>query len=34
MTEFGGGWYMEKLNKGLPQLIIPKLSKKQQDKED
>ena len=28
MTKIGGGWYMEKIAKGLPQLRIPKLSKK------
>ena len=27
MTEIGGGWYMEKLTKGLPLLRRPKLSK-------
>ena len=34
MTEIGGGWYMGKITKGKPPLIIPKLSKKSQDKED
>ena len=34
MTEIGGGWYMKKIVKGLPPRIIPKLSKKAQDKED
>ena len=27
MTEIGGGWYMEKITKGLPPLRRPKLSK-------
>ena len=27
MTEIGGGWYMEKINKGLTPLSIPKLIK-------
>ena len=32
MTEIGGGWYMGKITKGKPPLIIPKLSKKSQEK--
>ena len=27
MIEIGGGWYMEKITKGLPPLRISKLSK-------
>ena len=34
MIEIGGGWYMEKNNKGLPPLRRPKISKKSQQKED
>ena len=34
MTEIGGGWYMEKITKGLPPLRRPKLSKKSQEKDD
>ena len=33
MTDIGGGWYMEKIAKGLPPLRISILSKKAQDKE-
>ena len=33
MTEIGGGWYMKKIVKGLPPLIIPKLSTKAQEEE-
>ena len=31
MTEIGGGQYMEKITKGLPTLMISKLSKKAQE---
>ena len=34
MTEIGGGWYMEKITKGLTPPRRPKLSKKSQEKED
>ena len=34
MTEIGGGWYMEGIDKGLPPPRRPKLSKKSQDNED
>ena len=34
MTEIGGGWYTEKITKGLTLLRIPKLSKKAQEKEE
>ena len=34
MTALGGGWYMEKITKGLPPLRRPKPSKKTQEKED
>ena len=34
MTEIGGGWYLEKVTKGLPPLRRPKLSKRAQAKED
>ena len=33
-TEIGGGWYMEKIAKGLPLLRRSTLSKKYQEKED
>ena len=33
MTEIGGGWYMEKITKGLPPLRRPTLNKKAQEKE-
>ena len=29
-TEIGVGWSMEKMTKGIPPLIIPKISKKSQ----
>ena len=32
MTEIGGGWYIEKITKGLPPLRRPKLGKKAQEK--
>ena len=34
MTEIGGGWYTEKITKGLQPLMRPKLIKKSQEKED
>ena len=34
MTDIGGGWYMEKSDKGLPPLKISKLGKKAQEKKD
>ena len=34
MTDIGGGWYLEKIAKGLPPLKRSKLSKKAQEKED
>ena len=34
MTKIGGGWYMKKITKGLPTLMIPKLSKKAQENKD
>ena len=34
ITDIGGGWYMGKIAKGLPQLRIPKPNKKSQDKQD
>ena len=34
MTDIGGGWYTEKIAKGIPQLKRSKLSKKSQYKED
>ena len=34
ITDIGGGWYMGKSAKGLPQLRIPKPNKKSQDKQD
>ena len=33
MTKIGGGWYIEKITKGLPPLRRPKLSKKSQEKD-
>ena len=33
MTALGGGWYMEKITKGLPPLRRSKPSKKTQEKE-
>ena len=32
MTDISGGWYMEKIVKGLPQLRRTKLSKKAQER--
>ena len=34
LTEICGGWYMEKITKGLPPLRKQKLSKKSQEKYD
>ena len=34
MTDIGGGWYMEKSDKGLPILRRTKLSKKAQENQD
>ena len=34
MTDIGGGWYMEKSDKGLPPLKRTKLSKKAQEMQD
>ena len=34
MTDIGGGWYMEKIDKGIPPLRINKLSKKAQKRQD
>ena len=34
MTDIGGGWYMEKSDKGLPPLRIPKLCLKAQYNQD
>ena len=33
-TYIGGGWYMEKSARGLPQLKRTKLSKKAQERQD
>ena len=34
MTNIGGGWYIEKIAKGLPPLRITKLSKKAQENQN
>ena len=34
MTDIGGGWYIEKIVKGLPPLKISKIIKKAQDNQD
>ena len=34
MIEIGGGWYMEKIAKGITLLNRPRLRKKSQDQED
>ena len=34
MTKIGGGWYMEKIVKGLPPLRISEINQRAQDKED
>ena len=34
ITDIGGGWYLEKCEKGLPPLKRKKLSKKSQQRDD
>ena len=34
MTDIGGGWFMEKSDKGLPILRITKISKRSQENQD
>ena len=34
MTDIGGGWYIEKSDRGLPPLKITKPSKKAQERQD
>ena len=34
MTDIGGGWYMEKISRGLPPLKKTNLSKKAQERQD
>ena len=34
MTDIGGGWYLEKIARGLPPLKRTKISKKAQERQD